>query len=288
MRFSIDRSSETATTTTSQRSTAGIRRGTLGNTAAPVQRPRPLRLVMIWSLLFALCFTSQTFAGGFLTPVDGFTHGQATVLTVDGRVLVGEIRKDFHGFRGAKRFTLRDLDGNRHRLRATEVRSVLMGLDEFSRLAMSLDATTTIEKALETDWDILQEVDQVVYDAIAWPDPDRRVILQRINPGFDSAMQVYHLGNAKEGVWKIYGIPIAGDQEKAFLVVKNGAAPIKIKKRAYEDQFFQLFADCPAVLQSLDDDDADFEDFADHVRLYDRTCGYGGEAEAIEVAALDG
>ena len=245
---------------------------------------------LAFGLALTLVATTPVLAGGFLTPLEGVDHGRATVITTDGQILEGEIWNIMNGYRGTKRITLRDLDGDRHRLRARDIRSILMPLDQFDRLGMALDATTTIEKAIETDWDLIEDVDEVVYDSLAWPEADRRIVLQRINPGFDSAIQVYALNNAREFVWKFKGIPIAGDQEKAFLVVKNGETPFKLKKRKYEDEFFTLFADCPAVLDSLEDNDADFEDFADHVRLYDQTCGYGTAEPATateEIAALD-
>lgn len=270
--YSTSRDASSESLDSDQRATGRLLSGTLA--------------VTIFLCLLGLLATGAE-AGGFLTPLEDFPFTEGTVVTTDGRILVGEVRLRLEGFRGFKKIAVIDREGTKHRLRATEVRSILAPLDEASRAIMALQAVTTIEKAIETDWEKIRETEGLVYDALAWPEADRRIIVQRLNPGFDTAIQVYHLGNAREYVWKFKGIPIAGDQEKAFLVMKNGEGPIKIKKRAYEDEFFTLFADCPEVLASLEDDDADFEDFADHVALYDRTCGLAANPAAVETAMIE-
>lgn len=215
-------------------------------------------------------------AAGFLPTLEHHTFSQVRVVTTDGRVIDGVVRGHSTGPRGLKRITVRDAAGAKHKLTGHEIRQVIVPLDPDLREALMAEATTTIEKAIKTDYEPIFETGAMVYDSMAWPKPDNRLLLQRVNPGFDTLIQVYGLPLSKE--WSWFGDADGhrpawfGDEPKAYLVVKRGGPPVRVEKDAYRHQFEALFADCPALLEGVPRDERKFRHFADHVYTYELSC----------------
>jgi hypothetical protein len=210
---------------------------------------------------------------GFLVPVDFLPEGQVQVLTTDGRVLRGQAPKGSSNSLGIRRFTLIQPDGTRLRLRAKEVLRVTGPADADVRAAMIESSVITIEKASNTDWRQIEDVNELVFDSIAWPDPDDRVLLLRLNPGFDRNFRVYALTKSRESVISFGGVRAFGGEIKAHIVVKGDQPPIKVKKGNYRQLFETLYGDCPTLLAAYPKKDREFSDFANHVAQYDRECG---------------
>lgn len=240
-------------------------------TASPVSSA-PLRILLALALLLTVA-PLHAERIGFLTPVDDFPFVPGEVITRDGTVVEGSVQATFSGIRGIKRIKVRQADGNKLKLRARDVEQVRVPVDTATRVIMVANATTTIEKAARTDYDPIHEVNEVIFDSLTWPGSDTRLLVQRVNSGFDDRIQVYAMRNAREGTHEINGILAFGDEEKAFLVVKDGAAPIRVKKRTYRAQFDDLFGDCPAMAREISGK-IRFRDFAAHVAAYDLHCGH--------------
>lgn len=239
-------------------------------------RFRALRTHAAAAGLLALAATLATpapaAAAGFLPTLEHHTFSEVRVVTTDGRVIDGVVRGHATGPRGLKRITVRDADGAKHKLTGHEIRQVIVPLDPDVRDALMAEATTTIEKAIKTDYEPIFETGAMVYDSVAWPKPDNRLLLQRVNPGFDTLIQVYGLPLSKEWTHGPVGRAWFGDEPKAYLVVKRGGPPVRVEKDAYRDQFGALFADCPALLESVPRDERKFRHFADHVYTYELSC----------------
>lgn len=73
--------------------------------------------------------------------------------------------------------------------------------------------------------------DQLVFRRFAWPRPSDSVLLQLVKPGFDSRIGVYDLQRAKKGTISVFGLPITGDESKAFGVVKDHGEPLSVTSR---------------------------------------------------------
>jgi hypothetical protein len=213
---------------------------------------------------------------GFMAPVmwPGGTP-PATVRTTGDEMLQGKITTLIFTRHGLSRLTLQQEGGSKRRFRAAEVDKVVIDLDDVAYVGMLLEATTTVRKAFRGSLSQRIDHDQVVFQRFAWPKPSDSVLLQLVNPGFDSRIEVYYLQNAKKGTIVVLGLPIAGDESKAFVVVKDRGEPLRVSSRHYRDQFDLLFGDCPEMLQRREAADRDFDSFARHVWLYDHLCGPG-------------
>ena len=110
------------------------------------------------------------------------------------------------------------------------------------------------------------------FEGLSWPDSSKGALLQVVNPGFDSAIRVYALPNAKEGVYSTGRLALFGDEASAFAVVKDGGDAFKVRKRSYRQSFVTLFGDCEPMLDRFSRADRKFRNFAAHVYFYDKVC----------------
>lgn len=212
-------------------------------------------------------------AAGFLPTLEEHPFSYVRVVTTDGRVIEGRVSGQRTGLRGLKRITVVDETGAKHRLTGQEIRQVIVPLDADQRNALMEEATTSIEKAIKTDYETIFETGEMIYDSIAWPEPDNRLLLQRVNPGFDTLIQVYGLPLSKEWTFGGGDRPAwFGDEAKSYLVVKRGGRPVRIEKDEYRRQFEALFADCPPLLEGTPREERKFRNFADHVYAYELSC----------------
>jgi hypothetical protein len=227
-----------------------------------------------------LLFATPTFARGFLPVLEGMPPVHARLVTANGEVFWGQLSGELQGLEGTYGLDLRDEDGTVHYFHANDVREIFLPLEGpmlgLVHAAMVIDGVSTIEKAIRTDYQAIQELDALNFDAVRWPGRRDAIILQRVNPGFDSAIRVYALRNARE--WKFFfdDLPISGDEQKRFLAVKDGKT-YSILKKSYRDEFPILFGDCDALLEQVPRRKRKFRRFADHVAAYEQLCGPGAE-----------
>jgi hypothetical protein len=234
--------------------------------------PTDLLGILLLSLVLAL-LAGPASAASFLPSVQGIPGWEVRVITDDGHVLDGVVTGSMMNWQGVRRITLKDSGDTRHKLEARDIRQIVVPLDSpMARETLFFEATETLVKAARTDFRQIRDTDAMVFDTLAFPKPDRRVLLPLVNPAFGSRIRVYGLINEREWTHSIRGVKIWGDEPNAYVVVKDGGKPWKIEDGDYEDQVRELFGDCPEMMRQLSDD-PDFDDMADHVLLYESLCG---------------
>ena len=230
------------------------------------------RLSMTAAAAFMLISSAPAEARGFIPPVDAISFPAVYVTTADGQEYFGHISRYSTRFRGISRITVEDLDGPRLKLKAHEVQQIVVPMNPILEAEMYGEVLTTVEKAIRADYEAIHNVRALILDPIVWPESDRTLLLQRVNPGFDRDIQVYAMFNADEGVHSFDGIPWFGDEEKSYLAVKDDGEPMRIKKRRYKEDFVRLFGDCQTFLDAVPNKQRKFKHFADHVYEYQRAC----------------
>ncbi len=207
----------------------------------------------------------------FLTPVDHIPDGFVKVLTIQGEVLHGVVRRSVWTSRGISQFTLIEANGKRTRFNANQIVRLSVPIELWSKVPTVARAVTTKEPS-NTDYSQIAKPKELIFDSVAWPDNDNRVLLQRINHGFGQSFRVNALTNDRQGLWTLEGTPAFGNQEETYLVTRDNAAPIQVKKKIYRQQFATLFGDCPQMLSRYKKNARNFSDFANHIAKYDQLC----------------
>jgi hypothetical protein len=210
----------------------------------------------------------------FMAPIELTPADPASVRTVGGVEISGTIATIISGRHGLTSITLRPADGKRQKFRAADIDELVVEPGTIARLSMVMSATSTLRKVARNDLRSTLDHDVVVFHNVAWPKASDARLLQLVNPGFASRVRVYHLISAMSATWTIAGVPVAGDESKAFAVIKDGGEPMRVSGRHYEQRDFDLlFGDCPEMLQLEISSDRSFHRFAQHAFLYDRLCG---------------
>lgn len=238
------------------------------------QRRIPRSITGLFGLAF-LFLATPLFARGFLPVIEGLPPTQARLITVQGEVFLGQVEGELQGVHGPFKIALRTADGALLHFTAEDVREIFLPLEGLLlpvvHTALVLQSTTTLEKALRTDYKVLRELDAMHFDSVRWPGRSQHMILQRVNPGFDRAIRVYAFRNAREGLYFFDDIPVFGDEQKVFVAVKKGKS-YPIHKKSYREEFAILFGDCPAMLEEVPVRERKLHRFADHVWSYQETC----------------
>ena len=210
---------------------------------------------------------------GFLSSIEIPEGPEMRVVTVDGEEFVGYITSSGATQGSMTRFKFRTFDGRKIKFKAQDVALLEIVVDEALQDLMIDNATDTVEEIWKADFERIFEVETLEFHAIRHPWAKRVALRQLINPGFDSRIQVYYLPKSKEGKSSSGIIPLFGDMAKAYLVVKDGAEPIRVKQWQYSGKFFeQLFGDCPALTERYTGNMRKFKFFAEHTQMYDQLC----------------
>jgi hypothetical protein len=234
------------------------------------------------SLFFSLIFTFLAATGQeFITPFEAGVAASQEVYVVkeNGERLEGKARVVMTSGRGIKYITLTLSNGEKARFNATELREIGFKNNNFTRVLSSLEQTESLKKIVKADWKQIHNQEYLVYSKVTLPS-GKAAMMQLINPGFDSRVQVYYsLGSRKtSGI----GIPVGGGAiaptqlkltgglQRAYWVSKDNGEVFKLKRGNYnKKRFLRLFGDSPKMLEAFSRPYR-FKDFDKHVFFYDQ------------------
>jgi hypothetical protein len=222
-------------------------------------------VLRLWASALALFSVSyaQEFAPRMLAVLNG-KDAEVTLIsgeTVSGRVSAYKFRRGL-----ITEFTLRTAEGER-RIPAAVIRSMDVETSAAGRLiAVAETADGTLHRAVNTDLGGFSRSHLHFDQALLPGKKPAYVLLQQVNEGFDSQIQVYDNPRAGETV-AVNGL--IGGLLNSYYVVRDGEA-VRVHKRTYEEQFGLLYGDCPALRQQFPK--IRWTDFAEHVAAHERLC----------------
>ncbi len=204
----------------------------------------------------------------FVTPINSIS-GTAEVTSLDGTIIKGDVKMASFGNNGITSFFLKDEAGLKHKFKADEVKMLKLKVDGLAKLEIIGEQSSNLSKLANSNFKEVTEREFIYWKRVKHPEKDKYLLLQLLNPGFDSLLEVYDLPNARTAESFTGDIAISGDMPKAYYVVKNGET-LEIKKNKYKKQDFELlFSDCPVIIEN---NKPDFKHFAEHVFFYNEYC----------------
>jgi len=231
--------------------------------------------------LFSLCaivaLTFCTFslsAQSFQQRVNGFSKKKTSYITkTNGKVLEGEIDKIKYK-KGLPKAVHFESNGKVVELGADDIKSMKAAPSGWGKMAASIESTTNVKKLANKDYEQVDR-DFSYYEQAQIPTrKGHTVLLQLVNPGFDSKLKVYDDPYASESAGLGVGaLTVAGGNLKSYWVKKNGEKEaVKIEKGKYKKQFKSLFGDCPKLMKMLKNKEVKWSEFANHVFMYTFEC----------------
>ncbi len=222
--------------------------------------------------LVVLLLTSSASAQQFANRFFGFSReAPSTITLVSGEVLAGHFRAGKVKKGLYSMIVFEDtVKGEVRKIPSSDIVSMMLVPSALGRIAAASEATGSLRRFGNTDLNQLS-VDHVFFRQARLSDKKgTMVLLQQVNPGFDSKLQVYDDPRAPEtaGV-KVHGLPLTGGLLKSYYIIRDGKA-VLVAKSSYDRQFSELYGDCPALRAAFPT--IKWADFADHVAFHEKAC----------------
>jgi hypothetical protein len=193
---------------------------------------------------------------------------QGYALLKSGDIIEGRILSSI-STRGIVKVNLEDIDGQKHKLAASEIQEFAIAMNGAVRLQYAMERGSSVKKLLSRNHPTAVPQDYILFRNTKVRG-DKELLLQLLNPDFDEIFEVFYDPMARKTT-PISGkyINWTGDKHRAFFVSKNGGELLKVKKGNYRKSFRQLFGDCT---QLSDMRNLKLQDLGNHIQLYQAYC----------------
>ena len=233
----------------------------------------------IYPLLMVIVFNTAVFPQGFIAAISAddigvILNNPAEVVLQNGDTLSGKLTSASLINNYLKNVTLKTEAGSKHKLDATEMKTLKVKASALAKMAMMNESANSIFRTVQTDFNSIVQREYIYFEqALRATKKDKPAMMQLLNPGFDRVIKVYADPNANEtGGLQMNDVSLTGGADKSYLFVKNNEKVVIVKKGSYRKNFDELYGDCPDMLVAFEGDKTKFKDIAGHVFVYDQHC----------------
>ena len=166
--------------------------------------------------------------------------------------------------------SIRDETGNRIKYSAADILELKVKAGKFPQLRMISVCPRNIRGMLRVDFEDVVTREYIIFQRALRPKKDGYGLYQPVNPGFDNRIKVYDHPSGFKSRTDATGGRL---KDHSFVVVKEGQRSLVVKRKLYQDQFERIFEDCPKFFRYYPGVEPRFEDFAQHLFVYDQLCG---------------
>jgi hypothetical protein len=220
---------------------------------------------------------AAAFGQGFIEPLDDIDllgNKPCIVTLASGQEVKGEFKSAvlLNGY--LDKIIVNTLNGEKAKFQPEDIVSLKIKAGTLAKLNMLSESVSSIKELTKTNFDEIIEREYIVFEtALKAKKKDKARLMQILNPGFDKKIKVYADPQAKEtrGL-ALGGIRLTGGEDKSYLLVKDGAKTVKVKKKSYRDNFQELYATCPKMLAVFEGNKIKWDDVAGHVFVYNQVC----------------
>ena len=218
-------------------------------------------------------FCSLSMAQNFMPEFGQQWSKIAYVVKNDGSKVWGKAASGLIGPNGLMWINLKDtVTGEKTKYKIADIKELgisAKGQSKIGAVSSALSGTGSIKEAVKTDYKSMLKADYYLYRRVVDKKGKPR-ILQLLNPGFESRMQVY--ADPKEKNTAGAGITggLVGGEAKTYYVTKGDSFGIYVRKGKYDKTMSSIFDDCPEMMKEFPK--ARFDNFSKHVFHYDSSC----------------
>jgi hypothetical protein len=219
--------------------------------------------------------TLSSFGQAFISAVSEFQpSNDCKMELLDGTIVEGKVSMATISNGYLSSLSLKDANGVKHKHKAAEIKQFKVKMGFIAKLDAAAQASSSLSEMISADFNEIIEREYIIYKQALLPKKkDKYRLLQLVNPGFDSRIQVYDDPGGKETTGLSAGsLQLSGGKDKSYLVVVDGEKSVKVKKGSYKKDFPELYGDCNEFLGAIPSKKPNFWDMAAHVFIYDKLC----------------
>lgn len=214
-------------------------------------------------------------AQAFISAVSEFQPSDDCIMELlDGTIVTGKVSMAVISNGYLSSLTLKDQDGVKHKHKAATIKQFKVKMGFLAKLDAGAEASSSINELLQADFNEIVNREYIIYQQALLPKKkDKFRLLQLVNPGFDSKIQVFDDPGGKEtGGLSAGGVQLTGGKDKSYLVVVDGKKSVEVKKGSYKKDFAELYGGCKKFMETVQPKKPNFWDMAAHVYVYDQLC----------------
>jgi len=230
-------------------------------------------LPLVWLFLIALC---PVLAQEFIPAYDRFSGKEpAYIMLEDGSKLVGTLDNLSRRKGLIEEVVIKDMSGKKIKLNPEQIKSMYLMPSGFSKFSTNMDAGTKVKK-----WDAKYIDSEIIKKGYAYfekakvfiKDKEEMLLMQLLNPGFNTKIRVFHDPFAAETMRTgIGGMTMAGGDDKSYYVQVGDLPSKKLKKKEYDDEIKVMYASCPDLVKKIGQK-LRWTEFAQHVYEFTFEC----------------
>lgn len=212
----------------------------------------------------------------FIPPMDNSEIGMAKtayVVTNAGDTLRGTVGMATMINGQLRSFTFKKENGGKEKFKAEDLKLLAVQPHKLSNIASAM-SVPSLQQAAKINFDEVINREWVYFEQALLPRKDKYALMQLLNPGFDAKIKVYQNPNANQsGTMSSGGINLIGGEDNSYLVVYDGNKSVIYKKSRYNKEALRsLYKDCNVFKENYDGERFRWNDFAEHVFVYDQLC----------------
>ncbi len=230
------------------------------------------------AFLFVSFVSLNAFGQDFLDGAFSFSSKKESYITLnDGKEIVGFI-DDIDRKKGLiEEITIKNMDKKKIKLKPEDVKFMYIapsGIDKFSKgVNIMNDATKWNEdksahaEHIKNGYVFFESTEVMIKKE------KLTLLMQLVNPGFAHGIKVYFDPRASESTsFGIGGITVAGGGAKSYYFKKGDGIAFKMEKKNYDDEFANLYGDCPDLSKEFPKKEQGWSKVEKHVFFYSEKC----------------
>ncbi len=234
------------------------------------------KLTTLLSLILCSTIYNTTFSQDFIPAYDRFSGKEISYINLeDGSKLEGTL-EDLDRRKGLiEEVIIKDAGGKKIKLKPEQIKSMYLMPSGYSKLSTNMDVGTKVKKwdAKYIDSEIIKKGYAYFEKAkVAIKNDQELLLMQLLNPGFNSKVKVFHDPFAAETMRVGFGgMTMAGGDDKSYYVQVGEFPAKKLKKKEYDDEIKVMYASCPTLVKKIGEK-IRWTEFAQHVYTYTFDC----------------
>jgi hypothetical protein len=227
-------------------------------------------LTCICAVLVGVGLSFKSFAQEFLPAIETFSGKKDCYLVTTKGDTIKFLLDDLDRKKGLiVNVEGKAADGKKFEYKAEEIQFLALAPSDYAKFAAFNEGMSSVTRAGKTDFKQISR-ELVLFYQEYLEDKKRTVLVQLVNPGFNSHVKVYDDPYAAQtaGVG-VAGMQVTGGNDKSYYVKYNGKTT-RVYKKDYGKKFTEYFGNCQALKTKYKN--AAWRDFAQHLYFFEQNC----------------